>query len=162
MPKQQQSEYNGPMRPIEREYHDISSIVDHAKEANEQKEFDFSSAKNLSELYQMIKEKGIITNSSGIEHTAEEIIRFIEEGALGYITNRENLRDTIKRLFSDFNSAEKLKDIYAILKYRNTIKGSQKEYTADEIIELIKEGKIKSIPRTDNLRSRVIELETRH
>jgi hypothetical protein len=158
------SEYRGPEGPIEREFGDIDSIIEHAggtpaeNPEKEKKELDFTQAKNLADLYEMLRRQETIENSHGETYTAEQIITLIRQGALGFITNRGNLRDTVKLLFEDFGNAENMEDIYAMLDWRQEVVGKKDTFTASQIKDLIENKEYEKIPRTDGLRKKILAL----
>ncbi len=138
------------------------------------KEVDFSGAESLSQLYKMIREQKEVTHSSGKKMAAEDVIALIKIGGLGGVTRKGNLRETAKRLLlGSFKTAETLKDVCDMLRFRREVKGSVKTYDAEEVIALIKKAQeqqlegspakkeddaILQIPRTDGLRDKVIDL----
>lgn len=58
----------------------------------------FSQARNLDELYNLIRKEQVLVNSHGQEMAAEDAIRYIERGVLEVITNKNGLRDKAKEL----------------------------------------------------------------
>lgn len=121
-----------------------------AKEAAEKLRLDFRKARNLEDLYAMITYKGSITNSRGETMLADTAIDYIKKGEFDFITNKDGLRDTAKKLRERetyFTKADSLDDLYQMI--RDYYQQGERIYTsqgevykdAEEIISAIKLNK---------------------
>lgn len=146
---------------------------------NDDGEFlDFSNAQTFEELIEKIQEAGFITNHNNQKVPAETIITEIfhnihhpEQHQGRTITLRHRLRETVRRLSDQYKQTEEFKklkdidlrsvrnpnDLYNILKQQdNLIDKDGNLLTANQMIQLIREGRLDTLPQT--IKYKVIEL----
>lgn len=128
----------------------IANVRAETKAAAEKENIDFSKATNLAQLEEMLRQKRQIINSHGEVFTAETIIKFIKDGQLGFVTNKDGLRDAAEKLIATekyFTEVGSLDELYKqIEKYYadgGIIKTSRGEAygSADELKANIKAGR---------------------
>lgn len=118
-------------------------------------------AKNFAELYAVLADKGHVQGTQRI-YEAPEIIETIEKVRIGktdennqlygisWVTRSEGLREKVAELL--VQSAGSFDDLYRILRQLETIAGSQKNYTASELRQMIEDL------RTGNSRTMIGEI----